>query len=175
MSGDQPVVPETLDAFMLQALSIEREAVARYDELADMMETHNNGEVGALFRKMAEYEARHVEQILATMRWTGDVASPAWSRPWPAFESPEAVPIDEIHYLMQPWHALQLALAAERRARDYFSEVAARASDDAVRRAALQMRDEEAEHVALVQAWLERVPRPDKDWSMDPDPPRLVD
>jgi len=34
------------------------------------------------------------------------------------------------------------------------------------------MQREEAEHVALVRAWIEKVPEPDPSWATDPDPPR---
>jgi hypothetical protein len=44
-----------------------------------------------------------------------------------------------------------------------------------VRKAALELQAEEAEHVALVQAWLAKVPAPDPDWAVDPDPPRYTD
>ena len=48
-------------------------------------------------------------------------------------------------------------------------------TNDSVRAAALEMQAEEAEHVALVQAWMAKVPQPDSDWSDDPDPPRYID
>jgi rubrerythrin len=160
---------------MRQALAIEREAVARYAELADMMQAHNNREVAGLFRQMADYERHHVEHILAEMGWDEHVVSLPPGGMWTTPESPEAVPIEEMHYLMQPWHALQLALAAERRAQGFFAMLAAGAQDEGLRRAAEQMRDEEAEHVALIESWLSRVPAPAEDWAVDPDPPRLVD
>jgi rubrerythrin len=167
--------PESIEDLMAQALAIEREAVARYDELADMMEAHNNTEVAALFRKMAGYEAHHVEQILADMGWAEDTVTPRHAGVWSAGDAPESVPLDEMHYLMHPWHALQLALAAEQRAVEFFSRVAASAGSDTVRRAAEEMRDEEIEHVELVKMWLAKVPQPDKNWHDDPDPPRLID
>lgn len=160
---------------MLQALAIEREAVARYGELADMMETHNNAEVAQLFRQMALYEQYHVAHILADMGWAEDIVVPRQGELWSTPESPEAVPIEEMHYLMHPWHALNLALAAERRALTFFEAMARDATSDAIRRAAEEMRDEEAQHVALVQAWLDRVPAPGPDWSVDPDPPHYTD
>ena len=76
---------------------------------------------------------------------------------------------------MQPWHALQLALAAEQRAEAFFARLAQVATDDAVKRAALELQDEEREHVELVRAWLKKVPEPDADWAIDPDPPRYTD
>ncbi len=167
--------PQTIDEFMAQALAMEREAVARYTELADMMDTHNNLEVAALFRKMAGYERLHVAQILADMGWTEDTAAPRGPGVWAAPEAPESVPIDEMHYLMHPWHALNLALAAEQRAEAFFAEGARQATSEHVRRAAEEMRAEEAEHVELVKAWLAKVPAPDADWAADPDPPRFID
>ena len=76
---------------------------------------------------------------------------------------------------MQPWHALQLALAAEKRAEAFFAVLAppGRRRGRAPRRAGLQ--DEEAEHVALVQAWIAKAPQPEPDWANDPDPPRYTD
>lgn len=167
--------PSTLDELMAQALTMEREAVARYTELAEMMEVHNNLEVAGLFRQMALYESRHVEQILADMGWAEDTMAPRVAGAWAGAESPEAVPIDQMHYLMHPWHALQLALAAEQRAVQFFETLAAGAHSDALRRAAEEMRDEEIEHVELVRAWLARVPPPDPGWADDPDPPRYDD
>jgi rubrerythrin len=167
--------PQTIEALMAQALTMEREAVARYTELAEMMETHNNTEVAALFRKMAEYEGHHVTQILADMGWAADSFAPREAGAWTAAEPPESVPVDEMHYLMHPWHALQLALAAEERAVDFFATMARDAASDDIRRAAEQMRDEEIEHVALVNDWLAKVPKPGAEWAIDPDPPRYID
>ena len=168
-------VPPTLEAFMAQALAMELEAVERYTDFADAMETHNSLEVGSMFRTMAGYESKHAQQIMHDMGWTQAPALPPGFHAWVGFDAPEAAPIDAVHYLMQPWHALQLALAAERRAEAFFGALAAAATTDAVRQAALQLQAEEAEHVALVQAWIGKVPQPDSDWAVDPDPPRYTE
>jgi len=165
----------SLAGVMAQALAIEREAADRYGALADVMEVHNNRDVAALFRKMADIEARHAAQIMAEMGWQSDADVPAPLPSWGAADPPESVPEDEIHYLMWPWHALQLALAAERRAEAFFAHLADSATDDDVRRIAVELRDEEREHVELVQRWLERTPEPGTDWAHDPDPPRYGD
>src|SRR4051794_18572170 len=106
--------PQTLEEFMAQALAMENEAVERYTELADAMEQHNNPEVAALFRTMAGYEARHGGRIMAEMGWSEAPRAALQATAWPAGTAPETLPFDDVHYLMQPWHALQLALAAER-------------------------------------------------------------
>jgi rubrerythrin len=167
--------PQTLEEFMAQALAMEREAVERYTQFADALEMHNNSEVAILFRTMAGYESKHAEKIMAEMGWETDPPVPPQAVHWPGMESPETVAIDEVHYLMQPWHALQLALAAEKRAQAFFAVLAKLAVSEPVRRAAMELQAEEAEHVALVQAWIEKVPKPDENWANDPDPPRYTD
>ena len=166
----KPEPPQSLDEFMAQAYAMEQEAKQRYSDLADSMEMHNNREVAELFRKMASIEEKHGAQILAEMGWKQ--APPAIAPPWEGFESAETVPEEEVHYLMRPWHALQLALNAEKRAERFFAALAENAKVESVRKAALELQQEEAEHVDLIRAWLKKVPQPEKDWAVDPDPPR---
>ena len=166
-----PAVPHTLEAFMQQALAMELEAAQRYTEFADAMEIHNNREVAAMFRKMAKIEGKHAEQIMAEMDWL-EVPTMASVPAWEGFEGPETTPGDEIHYLMRPWHVLQLALANEQRAERFFARLAGAATVPSVRKAALELQQEEREHVELIQAWIKKVPQPEHDWAVDPDPPR---
>ena len=169
-------MPAALAEMMAQALAIEREAVERYTALADVMEVHNNREVTELFRKMATIESKHAEQIMAEMGWKSAADVPHLTQRWSGSgDAPESVSTDSIHYLMWPWHALQLALAAEQRAEAFFAALAEEAPNEAVRRAAIELRNEEREHVALVKAWLDRTPEPGTDWADDPDPPRYTD
>jgi rubrerythrin len=163
--------PKTIEEFMAQAYAMEVEASQRYADLADAMDMHNNREVAELFRKMAVIEGKHGAEILQHMGWKEPPAN-AVAPSWEGYEAAESVPIDEVHYLMRPWHALQLALAAEQRAERFFAELAKSTTDEAVRKAALELQEEEREHVELVRAWMAKVPQPEKDWAEDPDPPR---
>jgi rubrerythrin len=167
--------PRTLAEFMTLALAMENEAAQRYAEFADAMAMHNNREVAALFRKMAQIEAKHAAQIMAEMGWTSAPAMPAGRATWEGFEGPETTPGDEVHYLMQPWHALQLALRNEERAQRFFGKLARVATVATVKKAARELEAEEREHVELVKAWLAKVPPPDSDWANDPDPPSYTD
>lgn len=170
MSADSPV---NLEALMLQALAMEQEAAQRYADLADAMEMHNNADVAELFRRMAVIEGRHAVQIMQQMGWEHPpAASQAPAPAWEGLEAAETVGLDDVHYLMRPWHALQLALAAEQRAERFFGALALGSSDPSVRNAALELQQEEKEHVELIRAWLARVPQPEADWAVDPDPPR---
>ena len=167
--------PRSLTDFMAQAWEMEIEAAQRYSDLADAMEMHNNREVAAMFRTMANYESKHADEIMATMGWSESPPLTPRSGSWPGHEAPETTPVDDVHYLMQPWHALQLALAAEQRAERFFAELARVATVAAVRDAARELQAEEKEHVALVRAWMKKVPKPRSDWAVDPDPPRYTD
>ena len=168
-------VPRTLTELMAQALAMEQEAARRYAEFADAMEVHNNPEVAALFRKMAGIEHKHAQQIMVRMGW-GKMPALRSSKPsWDGFEAPETTPGDEIHYLMHPYHVLQLALINEQRAERFFAALVLAATEESVRRAARRLRAEEAEHVALVKAWMKKVPRPDPNWAADPDPATYTD
>jgi rubrerythrin len=167
--------PRTLAEFMALALLMETEAAQRYAELADAMETHNNREVADLFRRLADIESRHAQKIVVEMDWReAPVLAPSL-RGWASFEAPETAPSEDVHYLMQPYQALQLALAGEERAEQFFARLVRVAKVASVRKAARELRDEEREHVALVKAWMEKVPKPGTDWADDPDPPRYTD
>ncbi len=167
--------PRTLEVFMAQAVTMEIEAAQRYEELADAMETHNNLEVAKLFRTMAGIEGKHAQQLMAQMNWSSAPPAPPLAWDEAGGEGPETAASDEVHYLMQPWHALQIALQNEQRAERFFARIAAMAPTEAVRTAALELQAEEREHVDLVNAWLAKVPKPDDDWAVDPDPPRYTD
>ena len=160
--------------FMAHAYAMEAEAAERYAEFADSMEVHNNREVAELFRKLSRIEQRHADQILEQMGWKQSPVSSVDVR-WEGAEGPETADPTELHYLMQPYHALQIALHNEKRARDFFAHLAKVAANAGVRKGALEMQEEEAEHVRLIEDWLKRTPVPDSNWEADPDPPVLSD
>jgi rubrerythrin len=160
--------------FMAHAYAMEAEAAERYAEFADSMEVHNNREVAELFRKLSRIEQRHADQILEQMGWKQSPVSSVDVR-WEGAEGPETADPTELHYLMQPYHALQIALHNEKRARDFFAHLAKVTANAGVRKGALEMQEEEAEHVRLIEDWLKRTPVPDSNWEADPDPPVLSD
>lgn len=160
--------------FMAHAYAMEAEAAERYAEFADSMEVHNNPEVAELFRKLSRIEQRHADQILEQMGWKQSPVTLTNVR-WEGMEGPETADPTELHYLMQPYHALEIALLNEKRARDFFAHLAKATRDAGVRKGALEMEQDEAEHVRLIEEWLKRTPVPDPNWEADQDPPVLSD
>jgi rubrerythrin len=157
---------------MSRAYAMELEATERYAQFAEQLDTHNNREVAQLFRRLAQIEGLHAKRILEEMRWPSVPALPP-AFAWESAEAPETAPFDALHYLMRPWHALEIALRCELQAVQYFDGIAAAAVPERVRAAAKEMAEEEREHVALIKEWMKKVPRPAPGWDEDPDPPRM--
>jgi rubrerythrin len=164
-----PKVASLADLFAL-AWQIEADAVERYKMLADQMETHNNPELVKVFRDLARAEGIHADEI---RRLAGDIDVVAHAQRvgrWKG-DSPEEVDLDAAHYMMTPWHALQMALVGEKRALEFFTGVVETTKDAKIKQMAAEFVEEEAEHVNLVYRLLRKYPEPAEGWSEDPDPP----
>ena len=168
-AGEPPKFSSVAE-FFAQALAIEIEASERYDELADQMETHNNHTIAGIFRKMAKIEGLHRDEI---KRRAGEalVGDRPASFSWLAPEGPEAIDFSDVHYKMTPRQALMLARHNEERATKYFEAIAEAATDPEIKVFAATMADDERQHVALVDKWLEKYEADDPNWDEDPDPP----
>ncbi len=169
-TADNPKVAN-LNDLLAVAYQIEIDAVDRYKMLADQMETHNNPELVKVFRDLARAEGIHGEEI---RRMAGDFDIAAHAREIAKFgraDSPEEADLGSAHYMMTPWHALQLSLAGEKRALAYFTSIVETAKDPKVKTLAAELVEEEAEHVNLVHRLLQRYPKPSESWAEDLDPP----
>jgi rubrerythrin len=168
-SGNPKVA--SLNDLLAVAYQIEIDAVDRYNVLADQMETHNNPDLVKVFRDLARAEGIHGEEI---RRLAGDFDVVAHAREIAKFErseSPEEAELGSAHYMMTPWHALQLSLAGEKRALAYFTSIVEATKDPKVKAMASELVEEEAEHVNLVHRLLLRYPKPSENWADDMDPP----
>ncbi|MGD8346020.1 MAG: hypothetical protein PVI83_02160, partial [Lysobacterales bacterium] len=61
----------------------------------------------------------------------------------------------------------------EKRARDFYADIAANAPDEGVRELAAEFAAEEQEHLDLLIAWREKIPESDDETLYDPDPPHM--
>ncbi|MFM9887287.1 MAG: ferritin-like domain-containing protein [Burkholderiales bacterium] len=165
----------SLRDFYAHALAIEREAAHRYQDLAQQMEMHNNLAVAETFERLARMEADHAEHIARAAPDVDTSTIPAWEYRWEGIESPESTPLDAAHYLMTPFHALELALRNEERAVNFFETVARSTPNHEVRALAATFAADERLHVEHVKAALARSDRPSLGFDHDLDPPREVD
>lgn len=170
-SAGAPQIASLVDLLAV-AWQIEADAVERYTLLADQMDVHNNADLAAVFRDLARAEGLHRDEIA---RQAGDIDVAAHARKvakWKKGESPEEADLSAAHYKMTPWHALQMALAGEKRALAYFQQVAATTKDAKIKEMAEEFVEEEAEHVNLCHRLLRRYSAPSgESWKEDPDPP----
>lgn len=173
-TGKQPKFA-SVEALIKYALDMETEAAERYAEFADAMESHNNREVAELFRKLSRIEFQHRQQILDAMDWKHAPMTPGDAQRNQESELAETADSGDLHYLMQPYHALKIALQNEVRAQKFFACIARTAKSAAVRETAAQLEREEAEHVRLVEDWLKRTAVPSSNWAQDTDLPRNCD
>jgi rubrerythrin len=161
---------DTLTDLLAAAYKIEADAVERYQMLADQMETFNNPELVSVFRDLAKAEGYHAEEI---RRQAGDIDVVAHARriAFGRGDSPEEVDMGAAHYMMTPWHALQMALVGEKRALAFFTKVLETTKDPKIKEMAAEFVEEEAEHVNLVHRLLRKYPAPPSGWARDTDPP----
>ena len=135
MSNDTSSLARSIgstEELLAYSLALETEAVERFTDLADQMETHHNYEVADLFRKLAVIEGKHIENVNRVSAGKQLPSLLAWEFEWEGGESPEGGSMDEAHYLMEPWHAIEMAMRGERRAVAFFRHVADTSTDQGV-------------------------------------------
>lgn len=140
---------QSLEELVGIANAIEVEAVARYTQLARLMDQRGEHETAATFREMREIETRHVE---AVEQWAAklDQKIPVPERFTWRLPPEIAASWDEAQHssLLTPYRALAIAVTNEERAFAHYAYLAAQASDPEVRRQAEAMAREELAHAA---------------------------
>jgi rubrerythrin len=146
--------PVTLALLVGIADAIEREAVARYAALAEIMHRRGEPQVAAAFERMLAEEREHVA---AVGRWTAsvgaappDVTQFAWRLPPDLATSWDEAAASA---LLTPYRAFALAVDNEQRAFALYSYLAASADDPAVAAQAEALALEELRHAALMRRW----------------------
>ena len=159
-----PVPIRTVEEFYAHALAIEREAAERYEEFAAHFEDRGEDALAGLCRNLAGLERGHFEELAASCREVTIPAIAAESYRWLEGDSPEAPAREMLYRIASPRHLLEIALAAEWRAREFFIGVTRTAPDMKVRELASVMAAEEIEHVKWVRQALEYHVATGADW-----------
>ena len=147
------------------AIAIEREAAARYSELAQQMSDRGEDAVADVFSALARVETAHLD---ALERRAEGIALPpiaAGQYQWLDAEAPETAAHEWLFRLITPRQALGIALDAERRAEAFFESAVLAVDDPALRALACEMALEEGEHIRIVERLIERTPDPAVDWA----------
>lgn len=150
---------DDLERFLRLAALLEFDAAEGYAGLAETMRQSGNREVADLFMKFGEFSRLHLAEVRELQREElgrefdvrGD--DPAW----PDGHSPENPLALAPRSDATPRGAIELALETERRACDFYAAVSGQTASERVQELAQMFAEEEAEHVAHLQRWLERM------------------
>jgi len=138
------------------AILIEEEAHERYLLLARKVGGRYAGDASDAFRTMAVNEAKHGAQLAQRRHELfGDAKRTVTRGMLYQVEAPD---MGEVRTFMSPRQAMEVALASERKAREFFEDALGRVRDPQVRTLFTELRDEEVQHEAWVKARLEKLP-----------------
>ena len=152
--------PGTVERFYTRALAIERAAAERYREFARQMANWGNVRTAELFLRLAHFETQHAEQLAERMAGM-KFASPSRGRLSRGEAIASEVPTYEFLYRrVLPHHALLMALAAERRAKQFFERERTASDDPGIRKLAAEFAREEGDHIAWLEEALASEPQP---------------
>ncbi|MDX9722309.1 MAG: ferritin family protein [Myxococcota bacterium] len=144
-----------MDALDL-ALLIEREARERYELFAAQLGYGGGYDAGAFFASMAESEAKHGHDLEARRKALfGDTPAKMKSEDVDEIEAPE---MGAPRRGMSVVQAFEVGLAAEKRAHDFYESALPHITDPEVRALFIALRDEETEHLEMLQAAMAKLP-----------------
>ncbi len=136
------------DALDLASL-IEDEAKERYEELAHQMELHHDAEVARFFHFMAKNEARHGAELAERRKrlFPDQPCRVDRSMLWDV----EAPGYETVHAFMSLKEALEVALAAEVKAFNYFCDILKTTPEGELKELFEELKVEEIHHQDLVK------------------------
>jgi len=148
------LLPQNLIELYAHSLAIEREAFKRFVELERFLRDAGFDSLADEFERIGREEQ---EQYEALAIGTADRSLPEispWEYAW-HYLGPDA---ERVSAPKTARHALLLALATERRAQNFYVDVAEHASDDTVCAFAAEMAADEQRHIVRLEQLLAREP-----------------
>ena len=161
-----------MDALDLAAL-IELEACKRYQQFAESLGTGREGDAGGVFQMMVVNENKHCEQIAERrLELFGQTPPNVKLSDITDVEAPE---VGATRWDMSTLKAYLVALAAEEKAHAFYDDALRHVTQPDVKALFEELREEEAEHVAMVKELIANLP-PEaaeelEDEDYDPDQP----
>jgi rubrerythrin len=144
------------------AVLIEKEAEERYLWFVELLGEHYSGDAADFFTTMAGYERRHGEELAARRRSLfGDAPARITADMIEDVEAPDS---GKPRANMSPRHAMEVAMASEIKAYEFFDQALSSVQDASVRKLFEELRDEEVDHQNLLKVQLAKFPG-----TMEPD------
>jgi rubrerythrin len=144
-----------MDALDLATL-IEVEAFKRYTQFAERLGSGSGDDAASVFESMAVNENKHGEQIAERrIALFGDERPRVKLADIFDVEAPE---FGAPRWNMSPFKAYQLALSSEKKAFAFYDQALRRVNQPDVKALFEELRDEEAEHVRMIEAIIAKLP-----------------
>ena len=144
-----------MDALDLARL-IEVEAFQRYTDFAKRLGSRDPDDAGSVFQSMAVNEKKHADQ-LAERRLALFADAPPRVTLDDIFDV-EAPDFGATRWNMSQLQAFQVALSSEKKAFAFYDAVLPRVKQADVKTLFKELRNEEAEHVAMIEAIIVKLP-----------------
>lgn len=139
------------------AILMEDEARQRYDEFTRLVGGRYPGDAADVFKLMASYEAKHGDQLRARRRSLFHDAPSRMSLDM--LDDAEAPDRGTPRVFMSARDAMEVAMASEQKAWDFFDAALKQVKDTGVRSLFEELRAEEAEHKKLLAGRLKGLPK----------------
>jgi rubrerythrin len=146
---------DLMDALDLAVL-IEMEAYKRYKMFAEQLGHRFTGDAASVFASMAENEAKHGRDLEAQR--TAKFGKAPMRVSLDDLFDVEAPGMDAPRATMSTLQAYQVALSSEQKAFDFYDQALTSVSDPEIRALFTELRDEETEHVRLVEEAIAKLP-----------------
>lgn len=138
------------------AILMEEEARQRYEEFTGVVGGRYPGDAADMFRMMARYETAHRDELVERRRALfGDEPRRLTLEMLDDVEAPDR---GQPRVYMSAREAMEVALASEQKAYDFFDGALRHVTDPGVKALFEELRLEELRHRDLVQAQLEPLP-----------------
>jgi rubrerythrin len=150
----QRLLPQTLIDLYAHALAIERDAFKRFVELERFMRDAGMDYLAEEFGRIGREEQEQYEALALGTAERDLPQLESWEYAWHYL----GAAADKAAAPQSARDALKLALATERRAQNFYIDVAEHASDDAVCAFAAEMAQDEQRHIMRLEQLLAREP-----------------
>jgi rubrerythrin len=144
-----------MDALDLASL-IEVEALQRYMLFATQLGERGGVDAGSFFRKMADNEKKHGEQLARRRRLLfGDAPQKVTLDDVFDVEAPD---VGAVHRNMSALKAMQVALSSEQKAFDFYDQALPTVNHPEIKALFQDLKEEERDHVRMIEEMIAKLP-----------------
>jgi ferredoxin/rubrerythrin len=147
---------KSVNDFYAYAAKVEEDAAVHYEELAASMKDIGHKDIAELFLEQADYSRTHLSQV----KGEATALDPSVHLPahftWPHHFTPENTAVWAGEPALARVDALKAGLQGEKRGYEYYYIVADTSEIPEVAAKAKEFLAEEAEHIAVLERWIQR-------------------